>query len=325
MSVSSDVLAQSERVFANPFQIEDLQVFDCDTLHSILEHDNTGVLCKYLAHSLQDKAASLVQHISRCLPEQQQALFAQELRQKLQPQDIDQARQAVLNGFFWELIYWKTPELYEELTEGERLHPGIFQSLEAHLRGKVVLDAGAGSGRASFECLRYGAAQVYAIEPSPGLLRLLRNKIDARHAQEQVVPREGRFDCLPLPDKSVDITISCSAFTAADEQGGQPGLAEMKRVTRPGGKIVIIWPRSEDHTWFEKQGFQYVSLPTFEEMAVHFRSLQTAFHCARLFYAHNHDVLHYLSETQEPDVPFSIIGTNPPRDYFWLEVNERNI
>lgn len=104
------------------------------------------------------------------------------------------------------------------------------------------------------------------------------------------------------------------------EQGGEAGLAELKRVTKAGGKIVIIWPRKEDYHWLVERGFQYVSLPLQREMYVHFRSLESALRCARIFYARNKAVLRYLLKKQNPEVPFSVLGLNPPRDYCWLTV-----
>jgi ubiquinone/menaquinone biosynthesis C-methylase UbiE len=310
--------APSEVLFANPFRIEDLQVLDCETLRSILALHRSDELCRQLARSLHGASYQLISHILPCLPEQERSHFQQEITGDFTHEEEEQARQHVLDAFFWELIYWKTPDLYEELTAGERLHSGIFQALRADLAGKTVLDAGAGSGRASFECRRSDAERVYAVEPSPGLLHLLRKKISASGEQEHIIPLSGRFDHLPLPDKSVDTVISCSAFTAADEQGGEPGLAEIRRVLRTGGKVIIIWPRTEDHDWFEQHGFHYVTLPVDGEMFVSFRSLDSALHCAQLFYAHNPAVYEYLLRSRKPEVPFSVIGINPPRDYFWL-------
>jgi ubiquinone/menaquinone biosynthesis C-methylase UbiE len=310
--------APSEVLFANPFQIEDLQVLDCETLRSILTFHRSDELCTQLARSLHGASAQLTNHILQCIPEQSRSHFQQEMTDDFTREEEEQARQCILDAFFWELIYWKMPDQYEELTEGERLHQGIFQALRSDLAGKTVLDAGAGSGRASFECRRSGAERVYAVEPSPGLLYLLRKKINAYGEQEHVIPLTGRFEHLPLPDKSVDTVISCSAFTAADEQGGEPGLAEIRRVLRTGGKVIIIWPRTEDRNWFEQHGFHYVTLPVDGEMVVSFRSLESALHCAQLFYAHNPAVREYLLRYRKPEIPFSVIGMNPPRDYFWL-------
>jgi ubiquinone/menaquinone biosynthesis C-methylase UbiE len=214
--------------------------------------------------------------------------------------------------------------LYEELIEGEQLHPGIFQQLEPEIYNKVVLDAGAGSGRATFECLKYGARKVYAIEPSPGLLYILQHKIVCHAESSRVIPLQGRFDELPLADDSVDTALSCSAFTSDPAQGGERGLAEFKRVIKPGGKIVIIWPRTQDHDWLAERGFHYVTLPVHEEMRIHFRTLQSALRCAQRFNAQNRNLIEYLLRERKPEIPYSILGLNPPRDYCWLKMQKSN-
>jgi ubiquinone/menaquinone biosynthesis C-methylase UbiE len=319
---TSNVPAQNERLFENPFHMEDLMVFDENTLHTMLMHSEFGLTVQSLARSLHGTQGPLLKRIQRNLSPQQRSLFLQQLRQPLSQNEVESAQRQVLDGLFWELTYWKTPELYEELTEGEHLHPGIFEHLQPDLQGKIVLDAGAGSGRASLECIRYNAKLVYAVEPSPGLLHILERKLGHCVDDQQVIPRTGRFDALPLEDNSVDLALSCSAFTAAAEQGGEPGLAEMMRVTRPGGKIALIWPRPEDRDWLDSHGFRYVLLPLQQEMRIHFRSLKSALRCAHHFYAHNKAVAQYILTRHKPEIPFSLIGLNPPNYYCWLEVKK---
>lgn len=309
-----------EPLFENPFSIEDLTTFDDVTLHHMLEGASFGLTPARLAHCLHFASPPLVEHIERHIPPQERSFFLHELHRPLPYEAVECARHTLLDALFWELTYWKTPDLYEKLTEGEQLHPGIFQQLEPDIRGKTVLDVGAGSGRASFACIRYGAKRVYAVEPSPGLLHILQWKRASLAEGERIIPAAGYFNAIPLAGNSVDITLSCSAFTALAEQGGEPGLEEMKRVTRPGGKIVIIWPRVEDRAWLSAHRFQYVALPLDHEMFVHFRSLDSALCCARRFYAHNTAVARYILSTRHLEVPFSVLGVNPPRDYCWLEV-----
>lgn len=307
----------------NPFSIEDLMVFDDDTLHRMLQEGRFGLTPDRLARCLHKAPSCVVERIEQHIPPLQRACFLHELRCPLSQDVADAACREILDALFWELTYWKTPELYEQLTAGEQLHPGIFQRLQPDICGKIVLDVGAGSGRASFACLHYDAERVYAVEPSPGLLRILERKRVRLPHGERIISLVGRFDAIPLEENSVDITLSCSAFTASPEQGGEPGLAEMKRVTKPGGKVVVIWPRIEDHDWLAAHGFQCVALPLDQEMCVHFRSLETALRCAQRFYTHNPAVVHYILNTQHPEVPFSVLGVNPPCDYCWLEVSSR--
>jgi len=312
--------SQSDTLFENPFSIEDLAIFDDATMQRLLAEGGFGITLDDMASSLHGASRSLVRRVQKNVPRSLRSSFVRALHRPLSKCDVKAAQRRVLNGLFWELTYWKTPTLYEELTEGERLHPGIFPQLRPDLRGSVVLDVGAGSGRASFECLRHGAKLVYAVEPSPGLLHILEQKVIGQPATSRIIPCRGRFDQIPLPDNSVDVALSCSAFTAEPEQGGEPGLAELQRVTKPGGKIVLIWPRTRDYNWLAAHGFHYVALPVRHEMRVHFRSLQSALRCARRFYAHNRAVVNYIMKRRKPEVPFSVLGLNPPCDYCWLTV-----
>lgn len=311
---------QSSTLFENPFHIEDLMVFDDTTMQRMFSSDGFGVTVADIAWSMHHAPKPLATRIRHNMPFQQRSYFVNELCRPLAQDEVVAASRRVLDGLFWELTYWKTPDLYEELTEGEQLHPGIFQQLEPDIRGKTVLDAGAGSGRASFECLRYGANLVYAVEPSPGLLHILEQKLVKQPSNSSMITYRGRFDQIPLVDGSVDVVVSCSAFTARPEQGGELGLAELKRVAKRGGKIVLIWPRPEDYAWLAEHGFQYVALPMYQEMRVRFRSLHSALRCARHFYAHNSAVSSYILTHRQPEVPFSVLGFNPPRDYCWLIV-----
>jgi SAM-dependent methyltransferase len=309
-----------ETTFANPFQLADLLVFDethfCQLLAGYLQKRTL----QQLAWGLCEAPTELIERAQRCLSSAQRAALDNARQSSASQEEIQRARQALLDAFFWELTYWKTPELYEELTAGEQLHPGIFPRLQPLLRGKVVLDAGAGSGRASFECIRYGARLVYALEPSPGLRRLLERKIEKAGERARIVPKAGDFTHIPQASSSVDLALSCSAFTAEPEQGGEAGLAELRRVVRPGGSIVLIWPRPEDRSWLAERGFSYVSLPGGQEMSVHFSSLASALRCARRFYARNTRVVRYLLRKKQPEVPFSVLGFNAPCDYCWLAV-----
>ncbi len=311
----------SSQAFFNPFQLADLLIFDEANMGRILEIAFQKITAEGLGECMQDADPQLVQRIQRTLSATRLDAFLQGLHFPLDPVTRAKVRRVFLDSLFWELTYWKTPDLYEELTRGERLHPGIFEQLEPFVRGKVVLDAGAGSGRASLEAIRHGAEIVYAVEPSPGLMHLLEQKVSEQNSSsERIQILQGDFAHLPLPDQSVDITISCAAFTAKDEQGGEPGLAELLRVTRRGGRLVLIWPRFQDHSWLVEHGFQYVVLPGGSQMKVHFSSLPNALRCAHRFYARNEQVLHYLLSKRQPEVPFSVLGFNPPCNYCWYPV-----
>ncbi len=309
-------------LFANPFQIEDLLIFDGAELSDILQNGAFGLSACELARGLAGAPHELIERFRRNLPSTLCTTFQAELARPATGDEIEHARQRLLDAFFWELTYWKTPELYAELTAGEQPAPCLFAHLRPRLAGKDVLDAGAGCGRATFAALEQGAGRVYAIEPSAGLRRILERKAAAHPAGGRVTVLPGRFHALPLPDESVDMEISYSAFTAADAPGGERGLAELRRVIRPGGEILILWPAPGDYAWLAAHGFGYVALPMQSEPYVRFRSMASLRRCADRFYARN-DALHrYLRHARRPEVPYWLLGFNTPHDYAWLRVEK---
>ena len=89
--------------------------------------------------------------------------------------------------------------------------------------------------------------------------RILRRELAAAGHADRVEVIPGFFDELPLPDGTADLVVTCSAFTPAAEHGGEAGLAEMERVCRPAGLVVIIWPNHLD--WLAARGYRHVILP----------------------------------------------------------------
>lgn len=305
--------------FAHDFTLDDLDIFDDAALRELLRGGSLGLSPTEIGMALHGVSEDVRRHVGEALPETDREAYERGVRRG-SPALSAALERHLLDALFWELTYWKTPELYEELTEGEPIHAGIFDQLEPELRGKVVADAGAGTGRAADACLLRGVEYVYAIEPSPGLRRILVRLVAARDLAERVEVRAGRFDALGLADSAVDVTLACSAFTSRRGEGGEEGLAEMRRVTRPGGLIVIVWPRPQDYRWLAAHGFQYEAVPLSEDLEVRFRSPESALALARRFYAGKPEVERYLLEHGGVSVPYSLIGPNPPNDYCWLRV-----
>jgi SAM-dependent methyltransferase len=159
------------------------------------------------------------------------------------------------------------------------------------------------------------ARQVYALEPAPPLLQLLESKLTASHLHNVDLVR-GVFRRVPLPDDSVDAVVSCSAFGTEESRGGERGLDELQRVTRPGGRIVVMWPGDPD--WFIAHGFRYTSLPG--RLTITFPTMEEAWSVARKFYGPA--ALAALSAAHHPELPFSALGVKPPRDLCWLTVQK---
>jgi demethylmenaquinone methyltransferase/2-methoxy-6-polyprenyl-1,4-benzoquinol methylase len=84
----------------------------------------------------------------------------------------------------------------------------------------------------------YPDATVIGVDPSRGMLAEGTRKITARGLETRVSLRVGDAEALPLEDASVDgVAI---AFGIRNVPDRSRALREMARVTRPGGRVVIL-------------------------------------------------------------------------------------
>ena len=204
----------------------------------------------------------------------------------------------------WELLYRLEPGLYDRLAGAERLHPGVVGWLPRHV--DQIAEVGAGTGRLTMELIGRGR-RIVAVEPAQPLRRILRRKLAAADHGDRVRVIHGFFDQLPLPDDSADLVVACSAFTPSPGHGGEGGLAEMERVCRPGGWVVIIWPNNLG--WLSAHGYRHVSFPG--PMSVEFGSYDEAVELAEIFYP---KAACEVRRRGRRCVPFEVLGINPPRD-----------
>jgi ubiquinone/menaquinone biosynthesis C-methylase UbiE len=102
--------------------------------------------------------------------------------------------------------------------------------------GERLLDVAAGTGGLSLPAARLGA-EVLATDWSPAMIE----RFEARVREEGLSQAEGRvMDChaLDLPDDSFDVTGSQFGVMLVPDQ--PRALHEMVRVTKPGGRVLVI-------------------------------------------------------------------------------------
>lgn len=97
--------------------------------------------------------------------------------------------------------------------------------------GRSVLDLAAGTGKLT-RLLVPAGADVVAVEPVEAMREVLRD------ACPDVEVLEGTAEAIPLGDESVDAITVAQAFHWFDPP---TALAEMARVLRPGGTLVLVW------------------------------------------------------------------------------------
>lgn len=105
--------------------------------------------------------------------------------------------------------------------------------------GARVLDVATGTADVALEIARRRAdATVVGVDPSPGMLEIGRGKVADADLDRRVELRRGEAETLPFDDDSFDgVTIAWGIRNAADRSRA---LAEMARVTRPGGRVAVL-------------------------------------------------------------------------------------
>jgi ubiquinone/menaquinone biosynthesis C-methylase UbiE len=102
--------------------------------------------------------------------------------------------------------------------------------------GERVLDVGCGTGAFEERVVAAGGAhELVGIDLSPNMLRHARAKL-ADHSH--VTFRQADVHMLPFEDGAFDVVVSASTFHYVDDP--ERALAEITRVLRPGGRMVIL-------------------------------------------------------------------------------------
>ena len=125
------------------------------------------------------------------------------------------------------------PDLYE--LENRALDPaGLVLAAMRELApwaGQTLIDLGCGSG---FWLPGYAdeAAEVIGVEPDPALVTLA----GARDPRARVLA--GSAEHIPLPSQSADVVHARFAYFFPPDCAA--GLAEVRRVLKPGGTLVVV-------------------------------------------------------------------------------------
>ena len=99
----------------------------------------------------------------------------------------------------------------------------------------VILDVGAGTGL-NLRHVPKTDTRLILTEPDVDM----RARLSRRAAQERPDAEvlDAPAEALPLPDASVDVVVCTLVLCSVPEQA--PALAELRRVLRPGGRLVFL-------------------------------------------------------------------------------------
>lgn len=120
-------------------------------------------------------------------------------------------------------------ETHSRYTEGEDDHLAVELDQIAPRPGLLALDIGCGPGRLAGTMREHGVEYV-GLDASAGLLREARVKTGGRLIH-------GDAQALPIADARFDRVLAMNALYHMSNW--QQALLEMRRVVRPGGRVVI--------------------------------------------------------------------------------------
>jgi SAM-dependent methyltransferase len=113
---------------------------------------------------------------------------------------------------------------------------GIVDAL-APQPGEAILDVGCGAGSLDRQLARLVDNQITAIDPNGFLQREAATLAAEEGLAGRIDFRPGNAEALPLPDAAFGCVFS---VTVLEECDADKAIAEMIRVTRPGGRIAIV-------------------------------------------------------------------------------------
>jgi ubiquinone/menaquinone biosynthesis C-methylase UbiE len=135
-----------------------------------------------------------------------------------------------LTGWFCDTFVFRgqVRELRQRTATQARIQPG-----------DAVLDVGCGTGTLAIEVQnRVGrAGRVVGVDPSPQQIARARSKAARRHMAIDF--QIGVIEHLAFPDQTFDVVLSTLMMHHLPNTLKRQGLAEIARVLKPGGRLVI--------------------------------------------------------------------------------------
>lgn len=101
---------------------------------------------------------------------------------------------------------------------------------------RSVLDVGCGGARMAGHLMGEGREDVWGIDPSPYMLNA------AAENWPELNLKQGVMEALPFPDQRFDGVSVIFVFHEMPPPYARQGLAEIARVLRPGGRLVVAEP-----------------------------------------------------------------------------------
>ena len=120
----------------------------------------------------------------------------------------------------------------------KRVVKEIRNRFAGRLHELQVLDVATGTGDLAIAIASLRPARIRGVDIASGMMQVGREKVEARGLSGIIDFTEGAAENLPFPDETFDaVTVAFGVRNYADLR---KGLAEMKRILRPGGVMLVL-------------------------------------------------------------------------------------
>lgn len=127
------------------------------------------------------------------------------------------------------------------------------------VKPKLVLDVATGTGDMALLLPKYlEPEKIIGIDISEGMLEHARQKVEKQKLKQKIELQPGDSEAIKFPNNTFDaITV---AFGVRNFEHLQQGLAEMLRVLKPGGKLVVLEFSKPKKRWFKSLYNLYMNI-----------------------------------------------------------------
>lgn len=106
------------------------------------------------------------------------------------------------------------------------------------LKPRLILDVATGTGDFAIAALRMNPEKIVGVDISEGMLEIGRKKMQNRGLDKKIDLISGDSENLPFEENKFDaVTVG---FGVRNFEDVNRGLAEIRRVLRPGGMLVVL-------------------------------------------------------------------------------------
>lgn len=112
-----------------------------------------------------------------------------------------------------------------------------IRALEA-AKPALILDVATGTGDLALAALRLKPEKIIGVDISEGMLQVGRKKMAARQLSHRIEMIQADSENLPFEENKFD--AATVGFGVRNFENPERGLAEIKRVLKPGGMLVVL-------------------------------------------------------------------------------------